>query len=346
MSTSEIIKAWSAEDLGSAISENHLRLSKGFLRSSPSAWFPGLATHWLPLQHSSGVEIKVLEVQPLVSLNNFSAQMLPVAAWSLDQDHMILMTDLDSQDILLRTIIPGSDKLIRPILIEYLARRFALSLFGTWVGAEGSTLLYQEEFNFQEFKAESFIFVRASLNAEPLNFAFALSRGIVDSMDGLWRRQLKASRRSALAERLGFKDKVQVAAEIARLSLAPQEIASYLNSKTLIDLEIPVSSKVILKVDDEAWLSSKIINAAGRFVFETSSTNPILAQVAAGTTALSIELGKLSVSVQEFVEYEQEGAIIESSLPLSNRVNLVIRGEKLAQAELLNYQGRFALKVI
>jgi hypothetical protein len=79
-----------------------------------------------------------------------------------------------------------------------------------------------------------------------------------------------------------------------RLSVAPQSLPSYLKSGSLIDLEIPLSSNVILKIGEESWISAALVCCDDKFALETNSISPSALHVVEGSTPLCIELGSLS----------------------------------------------------
>lgn len=344
----EGLKAWSPEAGCQQIISSHARLSAGFLRSAPAAWFPGLASHWLPFQHSSGLEMQILEVRPVLSLaaSSFEQSLEATAGWIVDEESFVLYSSSDVRSALAELLVPDLKSSVKPVLIEYLARRLAISLLSSWSGFEITKLVYDSEMNFSAFQPEAFISARINLNNQKISFGFGLSKGLVQNLDGLWRRQIRASRRSAFSERYATKSNLHFKVELARLSLAPNAIASYLNSGSIIDLEMPVSDNAIICINQDAWLGVRLKSIQDNFVFEVTNLSPVLPQPAAGTTALCIEFGEIILSNAELVEYEQPGAVIQSSIKLSNLVQLSIRGETVASAELLNYQGRWALKIL
>ena len=68
-------------------------------------------------------------------------------------------------------------------------------------------------------------------------------------------------------------------------------------------------------------------------------------QIAEGATQLSVEFGSLELDAAQLAELSQGGAILTTALPLAGLVNLVINQEKVAEARLCVYEGRFAIEV-
>ena len=65
-----------------------------------------------------------------------------------------------------------------------------------------------------------------------------------------------------------------------------------------------------------------------------------------GATRLSISLGSISIDSMMLQEVAQPGAMLETALPLSNKVSMLINNEKVGEAQLCVYEGRYALSVL
>jgi flagellar motor switch/type III secretory pathway protein FliN len=68
-------------------------------------------------------------------------------------------------------------------------------------------------------------------------------------------------------------------------------------------------------------------------------------QIAEGATQLSVEFGSFEVDAAQLAELSQGGSILTTALPVSGLVDLVINQEKVAEARLCVYEGRFAIEV-
>ena len=342
------VQSWDPHTSCKNVDSFEIRMSRGFLRSAPARWFPGLNSHWLPILHSTGIEFKVLEVAPLltsamIDLNELEA----LGAWFIDDEPLVLYADSASRTTLAQAFIPNSSRYARKTVIEYLCRRVAISLQASWSGMESSRISYDSEFAYEDFRAQAWIRVRASINNEKVVFAFGLGRLLAEKLDGLWRRQIRPGGNSALIlnkqQRQGSNT---VRFELARLSVAPQSLPAYLKAGSLIDLEIPLSTNLTLKLGEESWLTAALCCCDDRFALETVSLNPSALQVVEGATPLCIEFGSITVDSLTCAELEQPGAMIETGLPVSDLVQLSIRGEKVGRARLVRFEGRFALSIL
>ena len=64
-----------------------------------------------------------------------------------------------------------------------------------------------------------------------------------------------------------------------------------------------------------------------------------------GTTRLSVSLGNLTVDAAMMAELSQSGAVLTTSIPVQERVVLIINDDKVGEARLCVYEGRFAIEV-
>lgn len=317
-----------------------LRLSRGFLRSAPARWFPGLSAHWLPLLHANGIEFQVLDVVPLAK---YEDELQALGAWSLDDEMVVVYSDSFSRSTLAEAIVPASGRCARQVVIEYLCRRIAVSLQSSWSGKDSAQVNFDAEFDASNFRPHAWVRVRAVLNDNKVNFVFGVSRLVAEKLDGLWRRQLRSTRAQQL---IGSQGNSMLRIELTRLSVGPQALPAYLRSGSLIDLEIPLSSNVTLRVGDEPFVSASLCHCDEKFVTESQALHGAALQIFEGATPLSIEFGRIAADATLLTEIEQQGAMLESGLPVSDEVSLNIRGEKVGRAKLVTFEGRFAISVL
>jgi hypothetical protein len=183
------VQPWVPSQHCRKLQDLEVRMSRGFLRSLPARWFPGLAAHWLPFFHSTGVEFKVFEATPLISYGATSlnevpgqAEIEPFGAWLVEDEPVAIYADNNSRNALVQALIPNSGRHARRIMLDYIARRIAISLRASWSGMESSLLSYDSEFNFDSFKPQTWIRVRASLNGERVGFSFGLAKGLAENL--------------------------------------------------------------------------------------------------------------------------------------------------------------------
>lgn len=309
-------------------------LSRGFLRCRPEKWFPGIAAHWLPLAHSLGVDLKVIEVKPVLSAPKGLS--LSYAA-TVDDEPLAFLLDEEAANSILETVSPGGGRTASQLVLEYLARRLLSSLELSWSGPESSVVQFDSEMSVAAIRPRAAVKLTVAFNNTHCVLWIVLGKLLVDRLDGLWRRQVQAANRSE-GSRL-------VHLEISQLAVPPSMLSEYTKAGALIDLEIPVSDTVALYDKNAPWLPVRLCRIEDKLGFEVVSGPVTPAKLPQGTTRLAIELGGFELSEGQSAELSQIGAIWQSTLAVSNNVSLVINQERVAVGELCTFEGRFAVKV-
>ncbi len=327
---------WQPEQLLIKTSANEARLSRGFLRSSPEKWFPGFAMQWLPLIYSCGKEIKLRSVKPLPAA---PADLEVGFVGSIDAEPIALLASQASGKVLFEAFCPEAlANQSYSILLEYLARRLLKSLAISWSGPESSVVVFEGELGRQRLNTAGAVMLEFSVDNNPCQVWLLLGPVLVDKLDGLWRRQLRSSARQTTGKNV-------ISLEIAQLAVPPSLLADYLKPQAVIDLETVVTDKVTVRVDGKASHLMRLRNVEGKFGFEGIDDvlpNPIMPE---GTTRIGIEVARFVLDPNQLAEISQTASIFESEIKLSKRVNLVINNEKVGQADLMVYEGRFAMRV-
>jgi flagellar motor switch/type III secretory pathway protein FliN len=123
-------------------------------------------------------------------------------------------------------------------------------------------------------------------------------------------------------------------------------LSEYLSKGTIIDLEVPVSDSVTLRLGHKPFMPARLVSVDGVLgcqIVQGSITNLAVPE---GTSRLSIELGTASVEAMRLTELGQVGSVLTLSSPPGSTVSLVINQEVVATALLCVYQGRFAVEVV
>lgn len=313
-----------------------VKYSRGFMRSHPEKWFPALATHWLPLAHSLGVEMRVTEVKPVLQLPaNFDVAF----GGTVDGETLGMFCDLNSKAVLLSCVVPSALPAASEIVMEYLARRFLGSLAMSWTGPESSVVQFDTEVDPRSADYCAGVRLSGNANGNPFTVWVGLGKVLVDRLDGLWRRQIQSSARTT------DNQAAAVWIEIGQLAVPPTMLGDYLRSGTVIDLEAAVGDQVTLRQGSKAWMGARIANADGMFGIETLP-GPVQAPILPeGTTRLAICLGSITLDAGGLAELSQPGAMYVTNISTTDLVQLVINNEVVGQATLCSYQGRFAITV-
>ena len=312
-----------------------VRYSRGFLRSKPERWFPGFAAHWMPLGHSLGVDFKVLDVRPLTTY----PREFPIGfVGTVDNESIGLFLDETSAKNILEPITPGVLDPAREVVLEYLSRRLLSSLERCWSGPETSVVKFEPEGDPFSLSGVGAVRFQVQINGNPATVWLVLGRFMVDRLDGLWRRQIHSSSRQGDGN-------TEVHLEITQLAVPPSTLVEYVRSGTAVDLEVPAGDSIVLRSKGKGWLPAKLRAIGDRLGFEVQPGQAVTQSVPEGMTRLSICLGSISMDAAGLSEIAQAGAAVDTGLALSNRAVLLINNEKVGEASLCVYEGRFAISV-
>lgn len=326
---------WVPEQSLKNIDARELQFSRGFLRCRPEKWFSGMAAQWLPLQHSLGADIRVLEVRPTVAL----APELPFNfSGSLKEHQFSVGFDNEAADAIALLLAPGGGKAARAAVIEYMARRLVGSLAFAWSGGDSKQIFFRPDLDPNGCEYSGSVRITLELQGRSCKAWVALSEGIISQLDGLWRRQLHSSIRN------GVKAGV-LTIELAQLAVPPSVLGEYLRAGAIVDLEVPVSNSCTLQLNGRPWLPARLLRLEDTLAFEVIAgpvSNPTLPP---GTTRLSIDMASLNLDSESIAELGQVGAVWNTGVELSESVDLSINAEKVGSARLYTFQGRFAISV-
>jgi hypothetical protein len=328
---------WEPERYLSELAPEEVRYSRGFLRSRPERWFPGFEAHWMTLAHGFAMELRVIDVRAFVPapLENFARTFLG----TVDNEQIAFCIDRTSLHNVLDAFAPTVQGNSENVLIEYLARRLLGSLAMCWSGPESSVIRFDSEGEVSAASWVGGVRLQLMLNGKAATVWVMLGRFMMDRLDGLWRRQIYSTGKG------GGDASSEIFIEIAQLAVPPSTLVDYVRVGTAVDLEIPITDVVTLRSRNKPILSGRIRTSRGKLVIETSPGQPMQQMIPDGTTRLSICCGIVSVDAATVAEIGQTQAILETGLPASDSAVLVVNGEKVADARLCVYEGRFAIQV-
>lgn len=333
------LAAWEPERFFRGVPRGEVRLSRGFLRCRPERWFPAFAAQWLPIAHALGVELKLLDVKPLMQSASPEAT---IFVGTVDGETVGLAVDPSSMRVLIEAVTPGAiagpGSLGGGIVLEYLARRFLTTLSLAWTGPESSVVQFEPELGAADVTPLAEVRFSFAVNGTPCQVSVLLGKFLVERLDALWRRQIQSTSHSL--------DVVSdIVLEVAQLAVPPSMLAEYLRSGTLIDLETEASDVLVLRAGTKAWQAARGCLSSGRFAFEMIGSAGQSPSLPDGTTRLSISLGATRLEEPLIAELAQAGAMWETTIPVSDRVELRINGDIVGAGRLGLYGGRLAVQV-
>ena len=329
------VQLWEPQRMLRRISPSDAKLSRGFLRCRPEKWFPAFANHWMPAVHALGVEAKITEIRPVLA----KPPVGDVAyVGTVSGEQIVIAMDAAGADALSEELVPGAGEKAAGVVLEYFCRRFLATLALSWSGPESTTVTFNRGADASAVNVAGSIRIGFTMNTVPFSAWIGLGPKLVEMLDGLWRRQVQTlSKTGPGSSTLRF--------EIAQLGVPPQMLSEYLIKGTVIDLEVKSSETLTIKIGNKPWMPARLIDVGGRFGCEMTPGALTVPQIAEGATQLSVEVGSVSLDGGQIAELGQAGAILMTPIPVSGTVQLVINQEKVGEARLCIYEGRFAIEV-
>jgi len=313
------------------------RYANGFLRCHPEKWFPGIGARWSPILSALGSDLRVGEIKPMLVLPD--AQTICFKA-IFGGEMGLVAIDSNSARLIAQEIAPGVTKpKDMSVVLEYVVQRFLAIVGMCQAGTDVAAVEVDGRCSSSDAKLVGSIKLSFSLNSSPISILIGVGEKVADMMDGLWRRQLHSAARTT-------HQPGTLRVEVAQLGVPPQMLSEYLSKGTVIDLEVPVSDAVTLRVGHKAFMPARLVEVDGRLgcqVIQGSLTN---LAVPDGTSRLSIEIAAVAVDAARLTELGQVGSVLVLDMAPGQQVSIVINQEKVADAKLCVYQGRFAVEVL
>ena len=329
------VQLWEPQRVLRRVNPADAKLSRGFLRCRPEKWFPAFSTHWLPVIHALGVEARISEIKPVLA----NPPVGGVAyVGSVSGERIVVAMESSAADSLSDELVPGAAERASKVALEYFCRRFIASLALSWSGPESATVKFERDVDASGVDVAASIRVGFTVNTVPFTLWIGLGARLVDMLDGLWRRQVQTLSKVAPGSSA-------LRLEIAQLGVPPQMLSVYLTKGTVIDLEVKASDTITIKVGNKPWMPARLVDVGGTMACEMTPGALTVPQIAEGATQLSVEVGSLTVDSAQLAELSQGGAILNTNIPVSGVVQLVINQERVGEARLCMYEGRFAIEV-
>lgn len=336
------LRGWEPELALRRLSAVEARFSRGFSCADPLEWFSGMEKHWVPLFHFLESSIALKRCQ-------LSFEMPP----HIDR-HTIIQVDGEPAVLGLTGI--GMETVVRPLasragtvaeglFIEYLERRLLTSVMKSWIGSAPPRCVFVSEQPATPIDVLGVVKVSLEIAQTPFDLYIGLGPRAVEKLDSLWRKRLIDERRRKGEDVLS--DKVYHASiDLTELAVPPAMLIDYMRTGTLIDLEVPVSSLGLVRLDGRPWAEGEICQYNGSLAFVVRRTNLTPRAFPEGTTRVRIELGQVELDHEGVIEHHQPGAVMLTTTPVGANASLVISGENVASAVIYDINGNFALSVL
>jgi hypothetical protein len=332
------VEPWEPRRVIRSLDPREARLANGFLRCHPERWFPGFSERWTPLVSVLGCELQVLEIKPTL--------FLPDESWncfkgSIEGEGVLIGIEPHTAQLIAEEIVPNvSSGAQNAMIVDYLMQRcMAVLGMSQTVSETAGAMIFHGRCSFDDVAAVAAVRLSISINSAPCAVVIALGQELVERMDRLWRRQVHSS------SRLTSEDSA-LRFEIAQLGVPPHLLSEYVTKGTIIDLEVSASDTVTLRVGSKLFMPARMVDIDGMLGCQTvQGTAPSLT-LPEGTSRLSVEIASVAVDHNLLSELAQVGSVFNTGRPIGNRVVLSINQDRVAEARLSMYQGRYAVEVL
>jgi len=322
------------------VSAGAARYSTGFLRAHADIWFKNFGSHWTPLAHGLGVDLRLEGIETGFDFPDELSRVTPI---EVDGEIAVVGFSEDAQAAIVSAICPGVGELQQDILLEYIERRLISTLTKSWTGTVAPlNCHYIASDNVEEAEVVGVIALRWSLAGRSCAVWFGLGPRLLDRLDILWREYVA----EANAEGGRSSARRNLSVELAELAVPPALLIDYMRSGTLINLGLPLSDQVTLKLDGKEWATGRLRRYEDRFAVEIEDFEPSTPALPEATTRVQVELFRLGVDSTFIGEHSQAGAILLTDLTVNSTASMVIGGESVATALIIVADGEFALSVL
>ena len=336
---------WEPHGLIRSVTKHDADLSRGFLRSRPERWVPSLSLQWMPLFHSLGIDIRVVEVKPVSVPPNIATPSIMLA---LGDKYLVLVADKLSKSRFTEALSPDCDSKAGEVFLEYLGRRLLGSLAISWGDQEQEKIRIFSGIDSSSNDYGGAIKISIVINGKQVVLWLMLSPSLVDMLDNLWRKQLHSTfKNNSTKDGLGslFTGEDLVSIEIAQLAVPPAVLPEYTKSGQAVDLDVLITDTVVLRLNENVWVGARICDVEGNLGCEILPTVPSSTTFPDGFARLSVVFGSIQCDTSLLAELSQPGSIYDTGIQLGDSVGLMVNGEKVGSGILRCYKGRFALEV-
>ena len=338
---SQGLPIWEPESRLVQMTQEDIRFSRGFLPCDASKLVNGLSEYWLPLFLTLDANVQITGLSTHLSSPpelEFEAEL------AFDDEPATLGFSADTCQLLAGTIFSEHTEHGLDVLCEYVARRF--------VSTVSKSLTYQSELSFKFVSPDSQLEERPvgtmkislQINGQSADVFLGLGTRAVEYVDSAWRRYI--TRRTA-SRGFQYSDQLHtVSIELAELSVEPSVLIDYVRSGTVIELDTPIDSPVLVRLNEVPWFRGTLALFRGCYVVKVAELDCKQTEAEDGKTRVRVELARFQIDQEGVIEGQQIGAMLASRVTAGASANLLIGGEQVAITSIHENSGRFSLTVL
>lgn len=326
---------WNPEKELQEVSSKEIIYSKGFIQSDISKLFPSFPSFWDSFLDKFSFDVDFVDIKQTLQIPE---NLDYVYKGTIDKEDIFVCFNEESFGYLGNMIIPSANEKVMEIVMEYLSQRLLSSLSYSWTANDNSVIYFDGKYE-GDVHGEASVVISLKVSGTKVNVYVVVPYSIVNMIDKLWRGQIQTTSK--------YKDipDVNLELEIAELAISPSMINSYLGTNVRVGLEKMVNNNVIIKKDNERFLSGKLLRSGNRLVVEILGGAEPQGTLPQGTVSISIQLGSVIVPGYVISEITQRNALWNTGLALSNEVNVIVDNKPSKKALLASYDKQFAIEV-
>jgi hypothetical protein len=335
------IRVWQPEKVLPYLEPSEARYGSGFFCIDPIALVPTIASQWIPLAHTLGIEATLLECQAVASM---PSGLTSISKLEIDGEVAYLGFEGEAEKVIADAVLGEYDKLTASLLLEYLERRFVTSLTRAWAGETPLTFAYVGGEVGTKTEVAAAIRIVFEVQSQNVTFYLGLGTRIVSEIDRFCREKLKSEHHvpKAFASRNG----VLLSILLGDISVQTAELIDCLREGSLLSLESTLSDKVMITLEGEIWAEGVLRQYNGRYAVILVNFTPKAKRFSQSTTKIEIEVAQIQIERSALEENAHFGGVILTDSALGSIVSIIISGEHVADAVACELHGRATVKML
>ena len=335
------IRVWQPEKVLPALEPSEARYGSGFFCIDPIVLVPNIASQWLPLVHTLGIEATLVECQAVAAMPN---ELSSLSKLEIDGEVAYLGFEGESERVISEAVLGQYDNHTAKLLIEYLERRFATSLSRSWAGETPLSFAYVGSEVSVKAELAAAIRVVFEIQGQSVVFYLGLGTRIVSELDRLCRERLKKEHH--VPRGLDARHNPTLSLILGEVSVQTAELIDCLREGSILSLDSALSDKVLVALDGEIWAEGVLRQYNGRFCVIFVGFTPKTKRFPQSTTKIEIEVAQTQIDKSLLEENAHFGGVLLTDTALGSIVSVVISGEHVADAVACELHGRAAVKML
>jgi hypothetical protein len=335
------ILPWQPKEALALIEPKQLRYSGGFLAAQPNLWFSELRQNWSKFADHLGKSLDVKGVQTIAELPDNLSHYYTI---SINSEPAVIGIKADDVSTLVGLLQDSPPALAGEIFLEYLVRRFVSSLQKSWNQKDSAlNCYYVQSGRVPSLVVDGAIHIEVMLGHDLLPIWIGLSPVTVDKIDHIWKQKQAPETLDVASE---GQEIVAIEVNLVELAVPPSLLIDYLRTGAVIDLAVPISSNVLLRVEGIGKVLGELVRFGENYAIKIVGEVEEEASLPPGTTRLGVEIANIKIARARFLDILKSKGCFQTAEAVTNNVSLKIGDEEVAQGVVAVLDRRFVLKVL